>query len=240
MPGVLTIDGEAFALFDARVITIGSNIVVDFEPVGPGEQAIILHDGVMVGGEPITNNAQQKVIVAREFDCKTICIDSWSSAFDYLINKCKDEGLDGFDLWGAVFERGASALRAVIDTARPDPYNPDRRSYNVVASVHEQMETDKKGNTIAIVPAIGGQSRTRIGRIFNTVLACMSETDFDDDGKAFQNYYCYSTPPDNLRACGDGVGGGGGKYNELPYKVSGTYPALMDAWGRPKEEDDEE
>lgn len=63
--GVLTINRQPFADFDGREVEIGDRIVVDFEPVAPGEQAAILHDGRLIGNSVIDTDAVQKLIIAQ-------------------------------------------------------------------------------------------------------------------------------------------------------------------------------
>lgn len=169
----------------------------------------------------------------RALDFETIVVDSWSQAFTDLVDQEKRSGLKKWDLWGSVFEKGMSAIKILLDAARPDPWRPELRSYHILGTVHEQPETDGDGNLVEVLPALQGQSRSHIARMFNTVLICASEITTDMvQGKAVRKprYFAWTLPPDRYRACGDGVGIEGGKYNVLPPQVDPTYQGLTQAW----------
>ena len=125
-----------------------------------------------------------------------------------------------------------SAILSTVEVAKIDPYRPELRSYHVLGTVHEMVETDDDGAITSVLPAIGGQSRTQIARMFNTVLIPQTNRSALPLGKLAPlevERFCWSVPPDKFRACGDGVGGG--KYQTLPTKVGGTYEELVKAWG---------
>jgi hypothetical protein len=62
---VLTINRAPYDAFDGTEVEVHDRIIVDFEPISPGEQAVILaYDPArVIGGKGITHDSEQKIIV---------------------------------------------------------------------------------------------------------------------------------------------------------------------------------
>jgi hypothetical protein len=65
---VLTINRAPYDAFDGTEAQVGDRIIVDFEPIAQGEQAVILaYDPQrVIGGKGITHDSEQKIIVVDE------------------------------------------------------------------------------------------------------------------------------------------------------------------------------
>lgn len=176
----------------------------------------------------------------RLLDCDTIVLDSASFLSDMLVKHEKGSRakLD-FGGWGLVLDRMTHTVSVLMDAALPLPNKPDARSYNIVVTVHERTDTDEDGRIQSVTPSIQGQFRNNVARFFNTVFISKYITTIETPpavpgtpptAKRVNKCQLHTVPPDNWRACGDGVGGG--KYKTLPPIIDNTYEALMAAWGR--------
>jgi hypothetical protein len=168
----------------------------------------------------------------RQFDAKTIVIDSYSFLAKALVTS--KSGLDGkvsIPEWGQILMNHGDRLRSIISSTQPMEGKP---SYHVVVTSHLVDVTDDKQALIKTRPAIQGAFKDEFGKCFGTVLIAKAKAEMEiKEGKltpGHATHYCYTVPPNQYLACGDGVGGKAGR-KELPPIVENTYQALCAAWG---------
>jgi len=164
----------------------------------------------------------------REIAAETIVFDSYSFAAGALrtgIQGTRDKlPIAG---WGTVFDKLVTATNEIAAVCN------QKGGYHFVATVHNRDTYDDEGQLVKVDPGIQGQFKDWLARFFDTVLitsSVLEKVRVDDEVVRRQKYFCYTVPPSEHYACGDGVGGGG-KYNVLPPQVEGTYKGLMEGWG---------
>jgi hypothetical protein len=110
---------------------------------------------------------------------------------------------------------------------------PGEATYNVIFTAHLSTETNDEGAVIAVRPAIGGQFKNLIPRLFGFCFFCEQTLDTKIvNGKAEQTERrVVRTVPKGAAYVGGDRLGGKGAYRKLPVVVGGTYPELAEAWG---------
>ncbi len=184
-------------------------------------------------------------ILNRKIPAKTIVFDSYSYCSQRLRRKVQGTR-DKMRIqdWGKVFDPLFEITHQLCEMTQKEG------GYNFVATVHEKdkwgaVEGDEDDKFIQYDPAIQGQFKDWLPRFFDTVLVTSVEEatiTVDNRPQKSIRYIANTVPPNKYWICGDGVGGDTGlgdkndNYsqrtpNKLPPKMSGTYPALMEAWG---------
>jgi hypothetical protein len=136
--------------------------------------------------------------------------------------------------FGRLLSRGEGLIKRFVDLAKPRAGRP---RYNFVATVHLRDVTDEEGALIKVRPAIPGQLKDVLGRLFDTVLVnkiVREETITTLPNQpakkvTTERRVVWSVPQDKYHSCKDGVGGG--ELKVLPSVCDGTWPSLRDAWG---------
>lgn len=115
-------------------------------------------------------------------------------------------------------------------------------SYHLIGSSH-LADVYSNDSLVAYRPAIMGAFKNQLGKLFGTVLLCKSDlyrppAQNNVVPAARTRHRVYAAPPSAMFALGDGVGGEGKPYNELPPILEdGTYLGLCAAWGMDPEKD---
>lgn len=110
---------------------------------------------------------------------------------------------------------------------------PGESTYNVIFTTHLTTETDDNGAVIAVRPAIVGQFKGMIARLFGFAFLCEQTVNtVIKNGVATQEErrHVRTVPKSSAYVCGDKLGGKP-PFNKLPVTVGGTYPELAEAWG---------
>ena len=155
------------------------------------------------------------------------------------------ESLNGFDDYGTFGHKAENLILKMV--------NLTYAGFNVVATIHlgerggEDIRQKIDGKweitgqkPIKRRPIVSGQFRDIIcGRFDNALLTQRHLTKKLQKNAAgvietvdVAEYYVYTINPDSTyEGIGQGLGREGGKFNPLPPKVDGRYPALAKAWG---------
>ena len=213
-------------------------------PGGPGasfsEQVASWHRDII----PMIQNRQLTEFVRtmegfEQYTVETIVIDSFTSIGTAFRQQLTRGGLQKMEFaeWAQYLSWFTGDTKTVLDAAAPMlGHEDERESYNVVITVHENHIFDSNSHLIKIVPLIEGQFKDNLLSRFDVVLIADSLTeriggDGSDKLDRRVRYFCHTVSPDKYRRAGDGLGGGGGKYNQLPPQLVGTFPELAKAWG---------
>jgi hypothetical protein len=184
------------------------------------------------------------MIYNRELPFDSICIDSAAFLHDAMCAAIQTP-LDSkgqpnkFAYWDQVKTEAIDTYTKLVSTTKPFPGDPTRHRYNIGVACHLTEITNDSGGVIGFAPALTGSFKQIIGRLFKTVLYCVTEIQVTPrEGQAAlreEVAYCTTTPPNAYVKCGDSMGIEGGRWNRLPTRVSGMYPALAEAWGFPNQ-----
>ena len=102
-----------------------------------------------------------------------------------------------------------------------------------MVTCHESAVENKEGKVLRYRPGIPGSFKDAFGRCFDSVFltrAITRSTIVNGSNTMLPTeHYLLTAPPSEMYACGDGIGGKGGKA-ALPPKVENTYQALQAAW----------
>jgi hypothetical protein len=205
-----------------------------------------------------TNNQTIEGFIGAGADIKIYPIDSWQQWADVMLPAivtrsldCESVGLEGVAfLTNMMFRelQGGKAnlsqqdfgvgknklIQAFTDLTSATHPRPGKRSYNIVATCHTKYESGDTGTVMGSNPEIMGAFKGILCQKFGTVLAPEIRVNRPIvDGRAAPpqvEYYCRTKPLNPMEQIGDGVGGAGKKYRELPPEVDGTYEGLMRAW----------
>jgi hypothetical protein len=199
-------------------------------------------DGKRVQDWPFYADKFVPVVQNRMLDCATVVIDSYSFLSQRLV-AYKQGNSDSIKIqqWGEILNAHADRMAALCSAARPTEGKP---SYHIVVTSHLVDVTDDKGALVKTRPAIAGAFKDEFGKCFGTVLISKAKAEHEvvqmpGGGKEMSvvraNHFCYTIPPTQYMACGDGVGGKGGRA-ELPGVIENTYQALCKAWGIKEDE----
>lgn len=134
--------------------------------------------------------------------------------------------------WGLLLNRLTSTTMQCIDITRE--YTPGQRTYHCLFASHLKTETSEGGGVVGYRPAVSGQFKDIFPRLGGFSFICrQSITQGLVSGKPQQSrtFYVHTCPPTDMYICGDRIGGEGKLYKPLAPTMSGTYPALMEAWG---------
>lgn len=177
------------------------------------------------------------VVQNRMLNAKTVVVDPYSAVSQALVSYKKgNSGAVTIAQWGEILDLHNDRMRALLSAAQPMEGKP---SYNIVMTSHLIDVTNDKGALVKTRPAITGAFKDEFGKCFGTVLISKAKTknemlELPGGGRemtvAGSNHFCYTVPPTQYLACGDGVGGKGGR-KELPGVIENTYQALCKAWG---------
>lgn len=201
-------------------------------------------------GERLTWEDFEKYILPairnRTIDAETIVFDSYSYASQDL-RKSMQGSADKMPIakWGSIMDRLFAATKDMTEACLPDPSDPNKRTYNFIASVHEQPVLGDDGELVKFKAAIQGQFAEWLPRFFDTVLVTDVKIEKQPDPitKVVGNsatYFVHTVSPDKYWIAGDGVGGDLGDKSvefsptmpkKLPATLSGTYQSLSKAWG---------
>lgn len=173
-----------------------------------------------------------RMAVARELPGRTLAVDSYGFVADRLVAATSDaNGAVTIPQWGRIKDQHWTELMKLLSCTQPTANHP---GYHVVVSTHLTDVTDEKGNLVKVRPAIQGSFRDTFNRCFDSVFIskALSERAIVDGKLQVKptRYVLLSVPPDQYHACGDGIGGKGGR-KRLPAEVENTFPALCQAWG---------
>jgi len=167
-------------------------------------------------GENLTfEDFENKILPAiknRTIDAETIVIDSVSFMAQVLRQAevpAIEKGKSNRAKWGEVFDRLWQVFKDLAEVTQPDLANPDRRTYNLVCTVHERDVMDEDGNLVRYDPSIQGQFKDWLSKFFDTVLVTDIEYERVSKGNTVERvprYIVHSIPPNRYWVAGDGVG----------------------------------
>lgn len=134
--------------------------------------------------------------------------------------------------WGLLLNKLTATAMQCIDITRQ--YQEGQATYHCIFTTHLKTETSDGGGVVGYRPAISGQFKDIFPRLGGFSFVCRQATKTSIvKGEATQTrtFYVHTCPPSDLYICGDRIGGEGKLYRPLAATMSGTYPALMEAWG---------
>jgi hypothetical protein len=171
-------------------------------------------------------------------DYETIGVDSLTTLFRMCRSYAEDLGYKGFDLWGYILKTFIDDLDVLLSLSKAT--RGSKPTYHIVCTIHEEDVLNAENRLEKVALAVQGKSQGQIAPLFDSVFCTSAVTKKTGSPPTLETEYVIHTkPPDRYHPCGDGIGGGGGKYNELPSRMDGTYPSLIKAWGMEEEEEEE-
>lgn len=186
------------------------------------------------------------VVQNRMLEAKTVVVDNYAGISQAITTMKSGGGTASIQIqqWGQILDAHIDRMNALLSAARPVKDQPDKPSYNLVVTAHLTDVTNDKGALLRTRPAITGAFKDAIGGKFGSVFIAKAKVkhdivDLPGGGKemmpAGAKHFLYTVPPTEYLACGDGVGGKGGR-KELPGVIENTYQALCEAWGIKEDE----
>lgn len=179
----------------------------------------------------------------RMLEAATVVVDNYAGLSQAICAQKSGGGTTPIQIqqWGQILDAHIDRTNMLLSAARPLAGKP---SYNIVVTCHLTDITNDKGALLRNAPAITGAFKDAIGGKFGSVFISKAKTrhdtvDMPGGGKQMlpvkADHYLYTVPPNEYIACGDGVGGKGGR-KELPGVIENTYQALCKAWGIKEDE----
>ena len=169
---------------------------------------------------------------------ETIAVDTMSIASSKLANEIQgDRDRLRVQDFGTLLNKLTAATVQMTETAKE--LEEGQTTYNVLAATHLSPDTDSSGNVLSISPAIMGQFKKVLPRLFGFCFLTehrVATKIINGNATQVENFVVRTVPPNDLYTCGDRIGGKG-DYQRLPPVTGGTYPELMKAWGIKEEEE---
>ncbi len=133
--------------------------------------------------------------------------------------------------FGAFLNKLVATTMQCVETTKES--FPGQATYNVIFTAHLNPVNDDTGTLIAVRPAVMGQFKEILPRLFGFSFICQHGIEnVLSAGKAMsvERFTVRTVPKSDQYVCGDRIGGKG-PYRRLPPVTGGTYPELMEAWG---------
>lgn len=241
--------GEAFSGKTHNACTWPSPLVCSFDPdnmtarMMPGVWVLELEswsefEGVVM--PYVRNRALGKLVCERVPEMKdkepplieTLVVDTISVGATKLAQEMQGtRDKLAIQDYGTILNKLTATTLQCTDTTKAR--KPGEATYNVIFTSHLTTETDDNGAVIAVRPAIVGQFKGMIARMFGFCFLCeqlVSTSIVNGQAIKVEKRHVYTVPKSNAYVAGDKLGGKP-PFKKLPITVGGTYPELVEAWG---------